>query len=47
MDNQELMEVDKAEKKKIKLEEKLKEIESSKASIKMGLTSLDRLINEQ
>lgn len=47
MDNQQLMEVDKAEKKKIKLEEKLKEIESSKASIKMGLTSLDRLINEQ
>jgi len=47
MDNQQLMEVDKAEKKKIKLEQKLKEIESSKASIKMGLTSLDRLINEQ
>ncbi len=47
MDNQQLMEVDKVEKKKMKLQEKLKEIESSKASIKMGLTSLDRLIIEQ
>lgn len=48
MENQAMLEAEnKSEGKRIKLEEKLKEIQQSKSSLKMSLNALDKLIGDQ